>query len=461
MKKINLILMMLFLPFLLGAQGIIFEEGSFKDILAKAKKENKIVYMDIYTTWCGPCKMMAAQLFPTKEAGDLYNPNFINFKIDAEKGEGIDLATRYKVEGYPTNLFLDSEGNVLYRVMGAGDLNWFLNNANNAIAESKDPISWEEYGKEFSKGNTKKDFLEKYILKCKRLDKNNDNALNVYVDKYMKKNISDAQLQFLLDNNLTTDNKAYSLIEKNKKRVNEFKKEEAPNYFDVYTPYWFMGTIKKYAELKDDTKYKKILADFLKKTDEKSLRAKWYYLDQFYKFSDDDKMSRDYESFKANELTKLSNAEYQAEDELIYKQIREQVKTQFASQGLEGDALDKQTDQYIASQGSLDKMFSMNTVNDLNRSAWSIYEQKDKALVSQAIGWASKAISLIKGQNAESEAAIIDTYAHLIYLNGETQKAIIEEQKAIELLKSSKMEDAQEGVEEMENTIEKMKAGTL
>src|SRR5690606_20766313 len=123
-------------------------------------------------------------------------------------------------EGYPTNLFLDSDGNLLYRVMGAGDLKWFLTNANNALAESKDPISWEEYGKEFSKGNIKKDFLEKYILKGKRLDNNIDNALNVYVDKYVKKSISDAQLLFLLDNNQSTDNKAYSLLEKNKNRVN-------------------------------------------------------------------------------------------------------------------------------------------------------------------------------------------------------------------------------------------------
>ena len=58
--------------------GIKFEQGNWANTLAKAKAENKIVFVDAYTTWCGPCKKMDAETFPDKMVGDFYNKNFIN-----------------------------------------------------------------------------------------------------------------------------------------------------------------------------------------------------------------------------------------------------------------------------------------------------------------------------------------------------------------------------------------------
>jgi uncharacterized protein YyaL (SSP411 family) len=58
----------------------------------KAKKENKLIFVDAYASWCGPCKLMVKNIFPLKTVGDYYNSHFINAKIDMEKGEGIELA---------------------------------------------------------------------------------------------------------------------------------------------------------------------------------------------------------------------------------------------------------------------------------------------------------------------------------------------------------------------------------
>lgn len=100
-------------------EGIIFEEGSFKDALAKAKKENKLLFIDCYTTWCGPCRFMSNQVFVHPKVGEYFNENFVNIKIDMEAGEGIDLAKEYNILAYPTMMLLDGDGSIVQRIGGA------------------------------------------------------------------------------------------------------------------------------------------------------------------------------------------------------------------------------------------------------------------------------------------------------------------------------------------------------
>ena len=103
MKKLT-IFSALFIGAMTLAQGIKFEDTNFSTILAKAKKENKLIFVDSYASWCGPCKLMVKNVFPQKAVGDYYNSHFVNAKIDMEKGEGIDLAHKYNVIVFPTYL---------------------------------------------------------------------------------------------------------------------------------------------------------------------------------------------------------------------------------------------------------------------------------------------------------------------------------------------------------------------
>lgn len=100
-------------------EGMKFTDGSFEQIAAQATKDNKLIFMDIYTTWCGPCKFLASDIFPTKLVGDYANATFVNSKFDAEKGEGKTLAAKYKVTNYPTMLILNDKGEELGRIVGA------------------------------------------------------------------------------------------------------------------------------------------------------------------------------------------------------------------------------------------------------------------------------------------------------------------------------------------------------
>jgi thiol-disulfide isomerase/thioredoxin len=122
MKKLKLVLfvgiVMMFLSSNVKAQGIEFFHGTFAEAQVKAKKEGKQIFMDFYTSWCGPCKVMAKKFFTLESVGKVYNKKYICLKIDAEKGEGPEIAKKYGVKVYPTLVFADASGKELKTVKG-------------------------------------------------------------------------------------------------------------------------------------------------------------------------------------------------------------------------------------------------------------------------------------------------------------------------------------------------------
>lgn len=130
MKKILLFtITFLFAINAFAQEGVKWETGTLKEALNKAgsnKKGPKLVFMDCYTTWCGPCKHMANVVFPTKKAGEYFNKNFVNIKIDMEKGEGVEIKNKYNVAAFPTFLILDPAGHEVGRIVGSGELDDFI-----------------------------------------------------------------------------------------------------------------------------------------------------------------------------------------------------------------------------------------------------------------------------------------------------------------------------------------------
>lgn len=136
MKYVLLVIALVCLSMRMNAQGIEFESITFAEALKKAKAENKMVFIDCYTSWCGPCKKLSKYVFTQKEVGDVYNPQFVNIKVDMEKGEGPMLKDKLGVIYYPTLLFLDSEGNTLHKIVGWIDAEGLIENA----AMAADPL---------------------------------------------------------------------------------------------------------------------------------------------------------------------------------------------------------------------------------------------------------------------------------------------------------------------------------
>ena len=97
----------------------VFFKGSFAEAQKLATAKGKSIFIDVYTDWCKPCKMMDAEAFHNPEVADLMNAFFINFKADAEKG-GRDVASKYGVQAYPTVLVVNSAGGLIVKQSGYG-----------------------------------------------------------------------------------------------------------------------------------------------------------------------------------------------------------------------------------------------------------------------------------------------------------------------------------------------------
>lgn len=111
-----------------------FRHITFDEAKTAAKAENKMIFVDFYTQWCGPCKMLAKKVFPTKEVGDFLNSSYICLKLDAE-AEGQTLAKAINVTAYPTLAVFDSEGNLSGKFEGFKEGSAFIS----AVKEITDP----------------------------------------------------------------------------------------------------------------------------------------------------------------------------------------------------------------------------------------------------------------------------------------------------------------------------------
>lgn len=140
------------------------EGVSFAEVKKMAKAQKKIIFIDFYTKWCGPCKAMDAEVFSKPSVGDYYNAKFVNFKVDAEEGEGIDLAELFEVSAYPTFIYTDANGKpmpeaVITGSRSAQDMLVFARQITGEV--DKKSLSW--YEKQYSNGNRELDFLTAYV----------------------------------------------------------------------------------------------------------------------------------------------------------------------------------------------------------------------------------------------------------------------------------------------------------
>lgn len=159
MKKLFTLTAALLCSVMLFAQGVNFQNLTYAEALEKAKAENKLVFVDCYTSWCGPCKMMTNEVFPQKEAGDYFNPLFVCVKFDMEKGEGVELAKKFGIRAFPTFLIVRPDGTIQHRVVGGGDLEGFIERVAKGLDEKTSLLYLDE---KYESGKMKKKELPAY-----------------------------------------------------------------------------------------------------------------------------------------------------------------------------------------------------------------------------------------------------------------------------------------------------------
>ncbi len=94
------------------------QDISFENIMLQSKKENKLIFIDFYTVWCGPCKIMDNTTFKDAAIIKDFNKKYISYKVNAESEKGMPLAQRYHIDAYPSFLFISPEGIIVNRLEG-------------------------------------------------------------------------------------------------------------------------------------------------------------------------------------------------------------------------------------------------------------------------------------------------------------------------------------------------------
>ncbi len=119
MKFLIVSLLQLWVLIGINAQGIVWENANWANILKNADQSNKLIFVDVYTDWCRPCLQMDRNVFADSALADFFHTNFISVKINGEdENFGEDFAKRYKINAYPGLLFIDGKGQVISSFMG-------------------------------------------------------------------------------------------------------------------------------------------------------------------------------------------------------------------------------------------------------------------------------------------------------------------------------------------------------
>lgn len=201
-------------------KGIKFNHSDWNNILKKASEEQKLIFVDCYTTWCGPCKMMAKKTFTQEEVGNFFNKNFINVKLDMEKEPGLSLKKSFGVTAYPTLLVIDAKQNVIHKKVGALQKEELIQFAKEALNGSGTLSSYHDKYKKL--GVSDKAFVLEYLLKLEEANEKQllAKVINLYFEQLEKKDLLEKENWDLLKKYVSSiHNKAFQLVLKNQ---NEF-----------------------------------------------------------------------------------------------------------------------------------------------------------------------------------------------------------------------------------------------
>lgn len=346
------------IPLVSNAQNreIRFETSTFEEVKAKAKKEHKLIFVDAYTTWCGPCKWMAKSVFTNDTVADFFNSNFISTKIDMEKGEGIEFRKKYQVFCFPNLLFIDANGEVVHRRGGGMPPANFIAFAKEAQGSSN---TYQAFAKEYETKKSDALFLSTYLgYLSKTCVPYDDVVANFFNTQSEDQLTSRANWNMFYAYVKTHNNRAFNHVTNN-----------LNTYYTLYT--------------RDSVDLK--LQDVLYKSGQKALFSKKNADSSFTVFRTE--ISKYPEQLANNVLFHLDLDKYASKKEW----------------NTYGELVLKQGDLYVSKK-------------EYNGIAWKIYENvENPKVLEKASQWMKKYIDENQNSTKTSLYAEFDTYASLLF----------------------------------------------
>lgn len=214
-------LLLSFLILTLGpalAQGIEFFPGSWEEAIAKAKAEDKLIFVDAYASWCGPCKRMSANVFPNDRVGEFYNKNFVSLKWDMEKDDyGIKFRQKYPVSAFPTLYYIDFTGEVVQNIRGAHQVDQFIELGRTAL---KKVDRSDLYAADYEKGDRNPELIYNYVKALNKVGKSSMKVTNDFLrtDPDLSK---EENLKIIYEGTVEADSKIFETLVANRERIEQ------------------------------------------------------------------------------------------------------------------------------------------------------------------------------------------------------------------------------------------------
>jgi len=300
-----------------GAEGIEFEDSNWAEANSTAIEANKLLFLEAFTSWCGPCKKMAREVFPDTQVGKFFNENFVNVSMNMEKGEGIKLAEKYKVMAYPTMIFVNpKDGSVVHRATGFHSKEEIIDLGKAALDPNRQLKVLED---RFAKGERNPDFLYNYA--AVRLDLADD-SYGTVADEYLKTQPNwgeEKNIRFLYRYLNSIDSKSFDYLIQNRER---FEKMYTPASVGTKIE----GLVLKKIEQTKDTNLTQVDVIFAKIYGQDAPRQADRFRMTYYRenekldaFADAaTKYFKKYKSVSADELSNAAYTIYEVSDKKSY-----------------------------------------------------------------------------------------------------------------------------------------------
>jgi hypothetical protein len=186
--------------------GVHYFYGSWQQVLAEAKRQNKPVFLDFHTLGFYPRQQIAEQAALDPSLASKFNAHFINYQVDAKQGQGLEIAERYRMQTspVPTALFILWDGSLLYRASGYEGLKGLLAQANKAIEAANEPNRLSMLERAYGGGQRDLAFLAAYLIERSRADMPNQDALLTYLSLVAQTEwTTDETIQLIIGNLMT------------------------------------------------------------------------------------------------------------------------------------------------------------------------------------------------------------------------------------------------------------------
>jgi tetratricopeptide (TPR) repeat protein len=429
---------------------------SWEQVLKKAQKEKKMLFLHLENDQCIQCNEVATQGFNGSVLREKFAVNFVCLRLHAESDQGRALAQLYGVKGFPTSLFLDTEGYIVHRYNGSTSASLiYMEQAETALSKRHEK-SLGYYEKEYKAGNRNRFFLEDYIVKLKSASMPIQTVLDEYVGGLTVDSFANFRIvKFVLTQGPTVDSRAFKVVRAvaDGKLMDSVYQSMPYNEAVTMNNQIINASLEKAIQQRNHRMMLEV-TNFARSTHKNNYRngeknATQLQLMYSYAVKDTQSYLSMARYFYDNFYMNTSADSLRKYDQKI---MREQMKTR---------------SQTNASIGAMSFSYSPPSQYhhiELNKAAWHFWELATKQSdLEKALQWSQRAMYLFEElrQNkpmvaAGGNANYMDTYAHLLYKLNRRKEAIEWMAKAIEAHKAMG-----QPVRSFEVTKEKMETGRL